>query len=130
MPLERIVLSAKARDQLITLKRRTGIENWNVLCRWAFCVSLREKNPLPDANHPSDSNLEMSWKTFGGELSDVYWALTKQKCIQDGIDPRNEDAVAHQFRLHLHRGIRYLAAGTTGSGKTIQTVADLIKLAC
>jgi Domain of unknown function (DUF1832). len=28
------------KERLITLKRYTGIQNWNVLCRWAFCISI------------------------------------------------------------------------------------------
>ena len=31
--LDNIRLSQKAKDQLIRLKRHTGIEHWNVLCR-------------------------------------------------------------------------------------------------
>jgi hypothetical protein len=27
--------------QLIRLKTRTGITQWNILCRWAFCLSLK-----------------------------------------------------------------------------------------
>ncbi|WP_435947067.1 DndE family protein [Dryocola sp. BD586] len=34
MSIDNVRLSEKAKQQLITLKRRTGIENWNVLCRW------------------------------------------------------------------------------------------------
>ena len=32
-------VSAQARDQLIRLKSKTGIGQWNVLCRWALVVS-------------------------------------------------------------------------------------------
>ena len=35
-PIDRIKLSQSARDQLIKLKRITKIDQWNVLCRWAF----------------------------------------------------------------------------------------------
>ena len=37
--IDHIRLSQQAKDQLIKLKRVTGIEHWNVLCRWALCVS-------------------------------------------------------------------------------------------
>ena len=47
MAIEHIRLSQQARDQLITLKRRTGIAHWNVLCRWALCRSLAEPAPPP-----------------------------------------------------------------------------------
>jgi len=64
--IDHIRLSQQAKDQLIKLKRVTGIEHWNVLCRWALCVSLAESSIPPAAKIPSDSNVEMSWKVFGG----------------------------------------------------------------
>jgi DNA sulfur modification protein DndE len=43
MLIDSVRVSKQARDQLITLRRRTGIENWNVVCRWAFCASLASR---------------------------------------------------------------------------------------
>ena len=42
MSLKQIRLSSQAKEQLIRLKTRTGIQQWNILCRWAFCLSLAE----------------------------------------------------------------------------------------
>lgn len=107
MPIEHIRLSQQARDQLITLKRRTGIQHWNVLCRWALCRSLAEPAQPPVVNLTLDSNVEMNWRTFAGELGDVLWGLVRLRCHNDGL-PLDEQTVAQQFRLHLHRGIGYL----------------------
>jgi DNA sulfur modification protein DndE len=107
MTLEHVRLSQTARNQLITLKRRTGIANWNVLCRWGLCRSLAEPTPPPAVKLVLDSNVEMSWRTFGGEMGDVLWALVRLRCHEDGL-PLDEESVAQQFRLHLHRGIGYL----------------------
>jgi DNA sulfur modification protein DndE len=49
----------------------------------------------------------MSWKVFGGPDADLYTALLIQRCLNDGLDP-DDDTIAEQFRLHLHRGIGYL----------------------
>ena len=70
MTIEHIRLSQTGRDQLITLKRRTGIAHWNVLCRWAFCRSLAEPAPPPAAKLVLDSNVEMTWRVFAGDLGD------------------------------------------------------------
>lgn len=107
MPIEHIRLAQSARDQLVTLKRRTGIGQWNVLCRWAFCRSLAEPAPPPAAKLPADSNVEMSWKVFAGTHGDELWALLRLRCHRDqlGLD---DDTLNQQFRLHLHRGIGYL----------------------
>lgn len=108
MAVEHIRLSKQAREQLIRLKRHTGIEHWNVLCRWAFCRSLAEPSPPPPSKIPADSNVEMSWRVFGGRHADLYLALLRARCMRDGLE-MGDDELAMQFRLHLHRGIAYLA---------------------
>jgi len=120
MPIDQIKLSQTAKDQLIKLKRRTRIKNWNTLCRWALCRSLAEgTNPSP-VKIPADSSVEMTWKVFGGSHHSIYWGLVRQRCKEDGLD-LTEDNCAEQFRLHLHRGIAYLAGD-----KDIRAVEDLV----
>lgn len=120
MFLEHIRLSQQARDYLVKLKRQTGITQWNVLCRWAFVTSLAERTPPAPARIPSDSNVDMSWKVFAGPHHAAYLALLKMRCKRDGLDT-SDDTLATQFRLHLHRGIGYLAAEkfTRGSISTL-----------
>lgn len=120
-PIEHIRLSQQARDQLVKMKRITGIAHWNVLCRWAFCISLAEPTIPPSAKIPADSSVEMSWRVFGGVHQDLYLALLKERCQRDGIGTSNE-ALATQFRLHLHRGIGYLAAD-----RDIKDISGLLK---
>lgn len=107
--IDNIYLSQQAKEQLIKLKRITGIMHWNVLCRWAFCLSIAEQSPPPVSKIPTDSSVEMSWKVFGGAHEGVYDALLKERCRRDGFALTRE-VMATQFRLHLHRGIGYLAA--------------------
>ena len=123
MSIDHIRLSQAAKYQLIQLKRRTGIKHWNVLCRWSFCLSLAEDSIPPHANIPADSNVEMSWKVFGGPNHELYMGLLKQRCLSDelGTDP---DTLAQQFRLHLHRGISYFAGN-----KKLRKIDDLISIA-
>ena len=123
MAVEHIKLSQPAKIHLVKLKRVTGIEHWNVLCRWALCVSLAEESVPPVAKIPAHSNVEMSWKVFGGRYADLYLTLLKERCVRDGLDV-DPDTLAQQFRLHLHRGISYLAAN-----KDLRRIDDLISLA-
>ena len=44
--------------------------------------------------------------------------------MRDGL-PTDDKTLNRQFRLHLHRGISYLA--TPGA---VRSIADLIQLAC
>jgi DNA sulfur modification protein DndE len=107
VPVDHIRLSRTGRDQLVTLKRRTGIAHWNVLCRWALCRSLAEPSAPPAAKLPSDGNVEMTWRVFAGNHGDELWALLRQRCHQEGL-ALDEETLGQQFRLHLHRGIGYL----------------------
>src|SRR5260370_42522312 len=107
MSIKQIHLSSQAKDQLIRLKTKTGIPQWNILCRWAFCLSLKQPTPPTPIDIPADSNVEMSWPVFGGEAQELYLAMLKEKCVQDGLGTL-EDVLSRQFRLCLHRGISYL----------------------
>ena len=118
--IRNVKLSNQAKEQLIRLKTRTGIDQWNVLCRWALCVSLKEPTPI---DYPANSNVEMTWQTFAGEHHELYLAIVKERCDADGLDCNDEKVVSVQFRLHLHRGIGYLA--TPGA---IRGIDDLIRL--
>ena len=115
MNIEHIYLSQQAKDQLVRLKRATGLTTWNALCRWALCISLAEAGIPPPKKIPADSNVEMSWRVFAGIDGDVYLALLRERCIRDGLSP-DSDTLTEQFRLHLHRGIAYLAANKQVTG--------------
>ena len=123
MAIENIRLSQQARDQLVRLKRATGITTWNTLCRWAFCASLAEAATPPPKQIPADSNVEMSWRVFAGTDGEVYLALLSERCVRDGL-PTDPDTIAEQFRLHLHRGVAHLAAN-----KRVTGIEGLVALA-
>jgi len=123
MSLDSIRLSQPAKDQLIKLKRVTGIKNWNVLCRWALALSLQDPSPPLVREINTDSNVEMTWKVFAGSHGDIYLALLKQRCLQDGEEP-TEEAVFNTLTIHLHRGIGHLAGR-----QDLRTIGDLINLA-
>jgi DNA sulfur modification protein DndE len=108
IPIERFRLSQSARNQLIKLKQYTKIDQWNILCRWAFCRSLAEPSIPSPIPIPADSNVELTWRVFGGELCDLLLIALKQRCHNDGLGT-DKETLAQQFRLHLHRGIGYLA---------------------
>ncbi|MCK7227876.1 DNA sulfur modification protein DndE [Enterobacter asburiae] len=118
MSIDHVRLSEKAKQQLITLKKRTGIDNWNILCRWALCLSLSEKSIPPHEDIITDSSVEMTWKTFGGEHADLYLAILKERYNEENY--HNED-INYFFKLHLHRGISYLL-------NSVQKLEDLINI--
>jgi DNA sulfur modification protein DndE len=121
--IETVRVSEKGKIQLITLKRRTGIQNWNILCRWAFSSSLAEKSEPPNEEIPSDSSIEMTWKTFTGGEEELYLALIQLRATKAAL-PLEKEIINKYFRLHLHRGISYLV-----SNPKMLKIEDLIRLA-
>ena len=49
--------------------------------------------------------------------------MLKERCERDGLGTTDE-VLSRQFRLHLHRGIGYLAAP-----QSIRSIGDLVQLA-
>ena len=121
--LRNIRLSNVEKNRLSRLKRKTGLSQWNILCRWAFCLSLAEKSIPSKVDIVADSNVEMSWRTFTGSgYEELLIAVLKARCLRDNL-PTDDITLAQQFKLHLHRGIGYLAT----SGK-IGSLPDLLSL--
>ncbi|MBI5757828.1 MAG: DndE family protein [Planctomycetales bacterium] len=90
----------------------------------ALLVSGFETSQRPTPiDIPTDSNVEMNWYVFGGEHHELYLALIKQRCINDRLGTSLE-TMNRQLRLHLHRGIGYLA-----TPNRIRSIGDLVALA-
>lgn len=108
-PVETIRVSRRGRDQLIKIRRATGIENWNVICRWAFCASLREPSVPPQVDKEGDNPVELTWRIFAGESSDV---LIAAHLMRHSADRKHGDKTeaAENFRRHLYRGLNFLDA--------------------
>lgn len=123
MIIKQIKLTNVSKDRLGRLKGKTGIKNWNVLCRWALCYSLSENTMPTDIPIVADSNVEMSWYTFGGEYSDIYDAIMIAWCRKMGL-PTDEETLTKYFKLHIERGIAHLS-GTN----FIKNLDDLLDLA-
>src|SRR5437764_8895092 len=98
MSIKQFRLSGQAREQLIRLKTRTGIGQWNILCHWAFCLSLQQPTPPTPIEVPADSNVEMTWQVFGGESQELFLAVVKERCEQEGLGT-SDDVLLRQFRL-------------------------------
>jgi DNA sulfur modification protein DndE len=91
----------------MTMKRRTGVEHWNVLCRWALFDSLANPNkPVQQTSSP-ESNIDMTWDVFGGESATVIAAMIVQRAKTDGVKLVKPE-LASYFRSHLERGISQL----------------------
>lgn len=106
--IRRVRLSVDAREQLLRLKRLTGVQKWNTLARFAVSRSLAEPAPPSAAPLGEWSPLDMSFAVFAGGLEHTWLALLRQRCREDGL-PTDDATVERQLHLHLHRGAAYLS---------------------
>lgn len=104
-----IRLGPATKIRLTTLKRRTGIENWNVLCRWAFCLSMTDPTPAGHRHVDPGSAIEMSWKTFAGEHEALYELLVRNRAEVQG-ELIGDMQLGDLLRAHISRGISRLTA--------------------
>lgn len=125
MIVKQIKLSQQEKEKLIRIKAKTGISQWNVLCRWALCWSLNDPTIPSGPDIASDSNVEMNWLTFGGDCHEIYDALVRQRCIEDGVDTDPATLVRY-FRLHLNRGINYLSS--KNGAQSCQKLLEMVSL--
>jgi len=105
--IETVRLSDRARNQLITVKKRTGVANWNIICRWAFLISLKDKSKPALEKIEFNGAIEMTWRTFAGNNDKLFLALLMQRLKADGI-ALDKETVNDYFKTYLHRGISFL----------------------
>ena len=118
---ETIRISERGKRGLISLKRKTGITQWNVLCRWSLCLSLSGKKlPLNDITQVS--NVEMTWKTFTGSNEQIIEALVLASKANDQ-DSRSL-SVDDYILAHIENGIGILSSSIGNNG-----VSQLLRLA-
>ncbi|MFZ4700993.1 MAG: DNA sulfur modification protein DndE [Candidatus Methylumidiphilus sp.] len=104
-PIEYIRVSATGKDILTKIKKRTGLEHWNELCRFALFRSLINRDPPLAVIKLGETSIEMEWKTFAGPFQHEFTALIIFRAQQDGIDVTRKDSLSEYFKAHLERGI-------------------------
>jgi len=103
-PVETLRINRKGREQLIRLKRVTGIQNWNILCRWAFYHSIKQQSQPPEPHDDYSTSVEIAWKTFvGNQEEDIVGLLFFSRFNQ-----QNSKALTD----HIHRGLDILDSTT------------------
>lgn len=107
-PVEHVRVSSRGKEILIRVKRHTGLQHWNEICRVALCHSLANPTAPPKVERAGDSSIEIEWKTFAGPYDLELAALVRYKASKDGIQISKKESMTEYFRNHLERGISCL----------------------
>lgn len=107
--IDRLRLSAIAKNQLSSIKRKTGIEHYNAICRHALCLSLANPSVPPVENFNFNGGLEIDWKIFSSGNEVLYYNIMVVRLLMDG-EEISLDNVRQSLTRHTHRGLSYLAS--------------------
>ena len=102
--IDRVKISAAGKQQLSTLKRRTGIDHYNVICRHALCASLANSTRVPVEALQYTGGLEIDWTTLAGEIEATLTNILIARTVAEegGSSPAS---VRKVLQAHLHRGL-------------------------
>ncbi len=117
MQLTRIRVSEEVNQRLRYLKSKTGLTP-NLLCRFGFCLSLREPGIPNLDDYQENSEREFNRYTLTGQWDALFIALLKERCYRDGL-PMNE--LENQFKAHINRGVLLL-------GQRVKSLEDINRL--
>ena len=120
--IESLKISDRAFLDISQIKSKTRIDTMNIICRWAFNISLSSDLPPPPLAKEDKINKEIDWKIFAGDYEYLITGLLKNRLNQDKIKITNETMSDH-LRLHVQRGLSLIAAQ-----KNIKNIEDFIEL--
>ena len=66
--------SMNVKNSLTRIKSITGISNWNILCRWAFCLSVKQTS-LPREVEEKLDGIEIDYDVLVGKNKSIYTQL-------------------------------------------------------
>ena len=101
--IDKVRLSYKEKNSIARMKGKTGLENWNVFARWAFCYSLSLDDEVIFT--PDDKlDIEMTWMIFAGKNFKIYQDLLVQECLRLNLKLTKPN-LTKVLRFHLRNGI-------------------------
>jgi DNA sulfur modification protein DndE len=115
LKIEQVRISANGKEILTKIKKRTGLTQWNHICRIGLLRSLAMRAPLDD-RYVLDTAIEIEWRTFSGLYQAELAALIRYSAHRSGIALNDSDQLNLYFRKHLERGIAGLAEITSLPG--------------
>lgn len=101
--LDKVRLSLKEKNSIKRLKGLTGLENWNVFARWAFCYSLSLNEEII-FTEDDKLDVEMTWMVFAGKNFKMYQDLLIQECERLNLELTKPN-LSKVLRFHLRNGV-------------------------
>ena len=98
--------SMNVKNSLTRIKSITGISNWNILCRWAFCLSVKQTS-LPREVEEKLDGIEIDYDTLVGRNKFIYTQLLINNLVshKEEINKKN---LTKYLNAHVNRGVNII----------------------
>ena len=94
--------STNLKNFLTRIKTNTGIANWNVICRWALCLSLKQTS-LPREVDEKLDGVEIDYNILVGANKAIYTQLLINNLITHKVEI-NKRNLTKYLNAHVNRG--------------------------
>ena len=104
--IDQLRTSASLKNLLTRIKGITSIQNWNVLCRWGFCISIKQST-IPRKVDEKLDGVEIDYDVLVGKNKTIYTQLLINNLRRNNIEI-NKENLAKYLNAHVNRGINII----------------------
>ena len=104
--IEQLRTSSTVKNLLTRIKGITSIQNWNVLCRWGFCLSIKQSS-VPRMVDEKLDGIEIDYDTLVGKNKNIYTQLLINNLRHHNIEVNKENLTKYLY-AHVNRGINII----------------------
>ena len=104
--IDQLRTSASLKNLLTRIKGITSIQNWNVLCRWGFCLSIKQSTVPRKVDEKLDG-VEIDYDVLVGKNKTIYTQLLINNLRRNNIEI-NKENLAKYLNAHVNRGINII----------------------
>jgi len=98
--------TSNIKNILVRLKSITGVQYWNVVCRWALCTSLKQST-LPRLIEEKLDGVEIDYDVFVGKNKIIYTQLLLNNLKKHNVE-LTKDNISKYLYAHVNRGVSIL----------------------
>ena len=120
LKIEQLRTSSTVKNLLTRIKGITSIQNWNVLCRWGFCLSIKQSSPPRMVDEKLDG-IEIDYSTLVGKNEKIYTQLLINNLRHHNIEVNKANLINYLY-AHVNRGINIIY------NNKMKSISDLLKI--
>ena len=98
--------SSNVKSSLTRITTITGISNWNIICRWALCLSLKQTS-LPREVEEKLDGVEIDYDTLVGKNKSIYTQLLINNLVTHNVAVDKKNLTKYLY-AHVNRGVNII----------------------